>query len=224
MNFMFLLKKVVLLYCLSLCFADSWAIAEVLRPISPYWKTTGNSERNSGTNFISTTTNISLRFNTNSTDLMVTDSSGFVGLGKVSSIQRLDVWSNFCLSKAFIPKNNSSFAKQLLISGGANNPPAGSPFTFGNPSAAKMLAKYYSILSRNGNWNNGIFPFFTINDSDCLTSSSTHFSFTSNVGGLLDDLKINNVQTTNSYFIVTAYNRTGFNLPEGIAISFITFY
>lgn len=57
---------------------------EALNPNSPsglFWRTTGNSNTNSGTNFIGTTNSVSLRFRTNNTERMVIDSTGKVGIG-----------------------------------------------------------------------------------------------------------------------------------------------
>jgi hypothetical protein len=223
------MKSVYLLRSLTLVVLCTFSLqvnaqAEVANPTSPFWKTIGNTGTNSGTNFIGTVNNVSLRFRTNNNERMVIDSTGFVGIGKASPTQRLDVVGNFRLSGAFMPNNNPGVLNQLLMSGGPNNPSAWSPFTFGNPTATTQVAKYYSVLSWNGNWGNGNLRFFVINDPDCTTSSSIHVSFTGDAGGLLDGIEINNVQTGNGYFIVAAYNRTGSGLTGGIAISFIAFY
>jgi len=200
------------------------AQTEVLNPVTPYWKVTGNAGTNSGTHFIGTTNNVSLRFRTNNNERMVIDSTGFLGIGKASPTQRLDVLGNFRLSGAFMPNNNAGLANQLLLSGGPNNPALWSPFIFGNTGATTQLAKYYAALTWNGNWTNGSLRYFVINDPDCTTSSSIHVSFTGDAAGLLDGIEINNVQTGNGYFVVTAFNRTGAGLTGGIAISFIAFY
>jgi hypothetical protein len=216
------LKFLTLLFSVLASLAAS-AQNEVLNPASPFWKTIGNTGTNSGTNFIGTVNNVSLRFRTNNNERMVIDSTGFIGIGKASPTERLDVVGNFRLSGAFMPNNNPGVADQLLMSGGPNNASAWSPFIIGNPTATTQIAKYYSVLSWNGNWQAGTTRTFTINDPDCTTASSIHVSFTG-ASALLDAVNINNVQTANGSFIISATNNNAGSLMGAISISFIAFY
>lgn len=196
---------------------------ETLNPSGAFWKTTGNSGTNSGTNFIGTTNNVSLRVRTNNTERVVIDSTGNVGIGIAAPTQKLDVVGNFKLSQAFMPGGSAGTSGQFLLSGGANAAPTWSPFTIGNPTATTIIAKYYASLSWNGNWGNGATRTWTVNDPDCKTSSCIAVSFTG-INTTLDNIEINGVQTGNGSFVVSMTNNTGGNLQGSVAIAFIAFY
>lgn len=202
---------------------SSKAQNETLNPSGAFWKTTGNSGTNSGTNFIGTTNNVSLRVRTNNTERVVIDSTGNVGIGTASPLQKLDVVGNFKLSQAFMPGGLAGTSGQMLLSGGTNTAPTWSPFTMANTSATTIIAKYYASLSWNGNWSNGATRTWTVNDPDCKTSSCIVVSFTG-INTVLNDVKINGVQTGNGSFVVSMTNNTGGNLQGSVAIAFIAFY
>jgi hypothetical protein len=195
---------------------------EVANP-NTFWKTNGNSGINSGTQFIGTTSNASLRMRTNSTERMVIDSTGNVGIGTSTPSQKLDIVGNLELNGALMPGGAAGTSGQMLLSGGANTACTWSPFIMGNTPATTQIAKYYALLSWNGNWGSGTTRVFTINDPDCTTSSSISVSFTG-VNALLDDILITNVQTDNGSFNVVCINNTGGNLQGSMAIAFVAFY
>lgn len=188
-----------------------------------FWKTIGNANINSGTQFIGTTTNASFRVRTNNTERVTVDSTGNVGIGVTLPAQKLDVAGNLKLSGALMPAGLAGTTGQMLLSGGTNSPCTWSPFTMGNTAATTQIAKYYALFSWTGNWGNGATRVFTINDPDCTTSSSISVSFTG-VNAILDNIVIKNVQTANGSFNVSCINNTGGNLQGSISASFIAFY
>jgi hypothetical protein len=203
--------------------SDLYAQNETQNPVSAFWKTNGNTGLNSGSNFLGTTTNVSLRVRTNNIERMVVDSTGNVGIGTASPSQKLDVVGNLKLSQAFMPGGSAGTSGQFLLSGGANAAPTWSPFTIGNPTATSIIAKYYASLSWNGNWSNGATRTWTVTDPDCKTSSCITISFTG-VNTLLNNIEINGVQTGNGSFVVSMTNNTGGNLQGSVGIAFIAFY
>jgi len=88
------------------------------------WAATGNSGLNSGTNFLGTTNNVSLRFRTNNTERFVIDSNGRVGIANATPAERLDITGNLRLSGAFMPAGSAGTAGFVLQSNGAGNAPS----------------------------------------------------------------------------------------------------
>jgi hypothetical protein len=62
------------------------------------WNLTGNAGTNSGTNFLGTTDNVSLRLRTNNTERVVIDSTGKVGIGLTNPSYKLQVMGTKPLS------------------------------------------------------------------------------------------------------------------------------
>jgi len=58
------------------------------------WGLAGNGDTNSGSNFLGTSDNKSLRFRTNNTERMVVDSLGNVGIGTTAPAYKLDILDN----------------------------------------------------------------------------------------------------------------------------------
>ncbi|HRG88928.1 MAG TPA: hypothetical protein PLW44_07930, partial [Chitinophagales bacterium] len=86
-----LIKKTTALLLLWLVYTSVNAQSETLNPVSPFWKIKGNSGTNSGSHFVGTTDNISLRFRTNNAERLVIDSNGLVGIGVVSPVRMLHI-------------------------------------------------------------------------------------------------------------------------------------
>jgi hypothetical protein len=163
-----------------------------------------------------------LAFSSSSAERMRINATGNVGINTNNPTQRLHLVGNFRLQGALMPNNNAGTANQILLSNGANNSPAWSPFYIGNSGAISQIAKYYSTLSWFGTWNNNTFLTFTIADPDCVVGSSISVSITG-WNALFANLTIRNVVTENGQFRVTVLNQAG-NLTGGIPISFIAFY
>ncbi len=70
---------------------SAWKLAENRLLISAVWSLTGNAGTNSGTNFLGTTDNVSIRFKTNNIERMVIDSNGRVGIGTTNPLNALSV-------------------------------------------------------------------------------------------------------------------------------------
>jgi collagen type VII alpha len=81
----------VLLLLACACSSRLSAQAETQNPVTPFWKTKGNSGTNSGTHFIGTADNVSLRFRTNNIERVVIDSVGNVGIGTATPQRRLHI-------------------------------------------------------------------------------------------------------------------------------------
>ena len=78
MNFFF--KAFLFSACLAFCCRNLFAQAETQNPSFPFWKTKGNINTNSSTNFIGTTDYVSWRIRTNNVERIVVDSNGLVGI------------------------------------------------------------------------------------------------------------------------------------------------
>ena len=76
----------------------------------PGWKITGNSGTNSGTHFLGTTDNVSLRFRTNNLQRMVIDSLGRVGIGTSAPGQTLET-----LNGNLLINNNNNASGEFRI-------------------------------------------------------------------------------------------------------------
>jgi hypothetical protein len=197
--------------------------AETLNP-NTFWRLNGNSGINSGSNFIGTINNASLRFKTNDTHRMMIDSTGNVGIGVALPTQRLHVQGAINFSGPIMPAGNPGNTNQFLLSSGAGAPPQWSNFSIDNATAIQLIGKYYSVLEFTTVWNNGTRRVFAIADPDCLEGSQISVSITVDEP-LLNGMEISNVQTSNGYFKISIVNRTGLNFSSGtIPIAYTAFY
>lgn len=149
----------------------SWVNPSTLNSGSA-WNLTGNSGTVSTTNFIGTTDNVSLRFRTNSTQRMVIDSVGNVGVGTGTPTEKLEILNG----NLYVNNTANIVSRGLIISGARqggtitwNNTGLTDPtyITFnnydGNSAATIYESARISSVNDAGN-NDGGLRFFTANN------------------------------------------------------------
>lgn len=117
----FKIKFLVLFVAIFASSYKSEAQVEVPNPTFPFWKVQGNSNTNTGTNFIGTTDNFSLAFRTNNIQRVVIDSFGRVGIQNANPIAPLDVAQTNGSSNFTIVTTNYNNPNDVLLSRAQGN-------------------------------------------------------------------------------------------------------
>ena len=157
-----------------------------------------------------------LFINPNGGDIIIGNDSvsGNVGIGLLyTASEKLEIKGNFRIdSGAIMPSGNAGLNGQILTSNGPNSTPEWSTSVM-NASATTGFGKYFIVIDTiYSNSHNA----FTVNDPNCVTSSSLSASFT----GMLPiataseraGLTINNIEARNGEYIISIsnYNPTNY--------------
>lgn len=180
----------------------SWASVS-----SKAWSLLGNSGTNSGTNFLGTTDNVSLRFRTNNTERVVVDSTGNVGIGTSSPLYKLHV---------------NATSNPLYLGGLQSGSSSDSVLTIVNGvvkqlSQADMMTSSTNAWALVGNTNAGTSNFVGTRNSNPLnfrTNNTQRAMFTTGgLFGIVDGISSATFDGTNPEKVLIDYgNTSSYNL------------
>lgn len=136
--------------------------------------------------------------------------SAQVGIGTTTPTEMLDVDGNVKFSGALMPNDIPGVINQILLSGGAGNPPVWGPELL-NPAATTASGKFFSgaITINPG------YTIVTITDPNCVPTSTCYISWPGPlpVGPDYGDLIIT-VEAQTGQWLFHIANYTGFNLTN----------